>query len=260
MGLIDGYLGGVNSAPKIAAGEEFSASFLQQIKGLQAQASEAAQPSSVLEKIADLIKGQGGQDFSALLGDSLPQIKQQIQAQDINLDETMTALKEVLAQLDSLSTDNTLPTDTLQDLAAKLEPSTITDTKVVAQGIKNSGDLASKLSSPLTQTNDPSVSAPLSETKVVVNNNQGDLIDDNTLDLAFNLSSSLTQTNEPTVLKNYEPRSSSGIEEAHEQVVQGDIVDVQPETINIIMQQAQLMSETDDQTIAQNVQVTRHNY
>jgi F0F1-type ATP synthase epsilon subunit len=82
------------------------------------------------------------------------------------------------------------------------------------------------------------------------------LIDDNTLDLAFNLSSSLTQTNEPTVLKNYEPRSSSGIEEAHEQVVQGDIVDVQPETINIIMQQAQLMSETDDQTIAQNVQVT----
>jgi flagellar hook-length control protein FliK len=249
-------LGGVNSAPKIAAGEEFSASFLQQIKGLQAQASEAAQPSSVLEKIADSIKGQGGQDFSALLGDSLPQIKQQIQAQDINLDETMTALKEVLAQLDSLSTDNTLPTDTLQDLAAKLEPSTITDTKVVAQGIKNSGDLASKLSSPLTQTNDPSVSAPLSETKVVVNNNQGDLIDDNTLDLAFNLSSSLTQTNEPTVLKNYEPRSSSGIEEAHEQVVQGDIVDVQPETINIIMQQAQLMSETDDQTIAQNVQVT----
>ncbi len=319
-------LGGVNSAPKIAAGEEFSASFLQQIKGLQAQAPETTQPSNVLEKIADLIKGQGGQDFSALLGDSLPQIKQQVQ--DINLDETMTALKEILAQLDSLNTESSLPTD----FTAKLELGAMTDTKegaILEQGIQsfdnlvvqtsvplrdttvagtdpsaliddqadNTLDLASNLSNSFTQANEPSVSLPLSDTKVVstdqsalvddqtantldlasnlsnsftqanepsvslplsdtkvVSTDQSALVDDqtaNTLDLASNFNNSLTQTNEPTAMKS---RYDSDIEENHEQITQGDPVDMQPEAINITVQQAQIMSETDNQTVAQNVQ------
>ena len=263
---------GLNSAPSMAAGEEFSASFLQQIKGLEAQAYETTQSDSVLEKIAALIKGQEGQDFSALLGESLPQIKQQMQAQDINLDETMTALKDILAQLDSLNIDGQLPVPSLQGFTTKLESGAMTDTGAdvlasVGQGIKNSDNLVSQVSS---------VSVPLGEnvpankltdeisgndlTKALASNDQEDLTGSqaiNVLDLASNLTSSLTQLNQPAVLKTHEPRHYSGTEEVNEQVDQELIVDMQATATNISMQQAQVMPEADDQAIAQNAQAAR---
>jgi len=252
--------GGLNNSPRMATGEEFSASFLQQIKGLQAQVPETTQPGSVLEKIAGLIKGQEGQDFSSLLGDALPQIKQQIQAQDINLDETMTALKDILAQLDSLGIDSKLPT-TIDALAAKLEPRAMTDTGAevstsVGQGIKSSDNLVSQT---------PSLSVPLSD-NVLANKltNEASVdnlvrqepsllvpLSDNVLDLDSNLSSSLTQVNQPAVLKVHEPRHYSGTDKADEQAEQEIIVDSEPVAINVVMQQAQVMTETDGQAIAQ---------
>jgi len=259
--------GGLNSAPSMAAGEEFSASFLQQIKGLQAQPSETTQPSSVLEKIADLIKGKEGQDFSALLGDALPQIKQQMQAQDVNLDETMAALKDILAQLDSLNIDSQFPSSTIQGLTAKLEQGAMTGAEVLAsvgQGIKSSDNLVSQT---------PSVSVPLSGnvpankltgkaskndiSNALTSNDQEVLASDqaiNALDLASNLSSSLTQVNQPSVLKTHEPRHYSGTEEVNEQMNQELIVDTQAVATNVSMQQAQVMAETDDQAIVQNAQ------
>jgi len=269
LATVNDSAGGLNSAPSMAAGEEFSASFLQQIKGLQAQSSETTQPSSVLEKIADLIKGKEGQDFSALLGDALPQIKQKMQAQDVNLDETMAALKDILAQLDSLNIDSKLPASTPQGLAAKLELGAMTDAGAevltsVGQGIKSSENLVSQT---------PSVSVPLSGnvpankltgkasendiSNALTNNDQEVLAGDqaiNALDLASNLSSSLTQVNQPSVLKTHEPRHYSGTEEVNEQMDQELIVDTQAVATNASMQQAQVMTETDDQAIVQNAQ------
>jgi len=269
LATVNDSAGGLNSAPSMAAGEEFSASFLQQIKGLQAQSSETTQPSSVLEKIADLIKGKEGQDFSALLGDALPQIKQKMQAQDVNLDETMAALKDILAQLDSLNIDSKLPASTPQGLAAKLELGAMTDAGAevltsVGQGIKSSDNLVSQT---------PSVSVPLSGnvpankltgkasendiSNALTNNDQEVLAGDqaiNALDLASNLSSSLTQVNQPSVLKTHEPRHYSGTEEVNEQMDQELIVDTQAVATNASMQQAQVMTETDDQAIVQNAQ------
>ncbi|GEM_PF-2208533 len=259
LATVNDSAGRLNSAPSMGAGEEFSASFLQQIKGLQAQASETTQSGSVLEKIAGLIKGKEGQDFSALLGDALPQIKQQMQAQDINLDETMAALKDILAQLDSLNIDSKLPASTPQGLAAKLEPGAMTDTGAevltsVGQGIKSSDNLVSQA---------PSLSVPLSEndmTNALTSNDQEALASDqaiNTHDLASNLSSSLTQVNQPSLLKTHEPRHYSGTDKTDEQAEQEIIVDTQAVATNVSMQQAQVMSETDDQAIAQNAQAAR---
>ncbi|NOQ80956.1 MAG: hypothetical protein GQ548_00340, partial [Methylophaga sp.] len=285
LATVNDSAGRLNSGPSMAAGEEFSASFLQQIKGLQAQSSETTQPSSVLEKIADLIKGKEGQDFSALLGDALPQIKQQMQAQDVNLDETMAALKDILAQLDSLNIDSELPASTPQGLAAKLELGAMTDAGAevltsVGQGIKSSDNLVSQapsLSVPLSDnalankltdeasvdnlvSQKPVLSVPLSEndmTNVLTSNDQEALAGDqaiNTFDLASNLTSSLTQINQPSVLKTHEPRHYSGTDKTDEQVEQELIVDTQTVATNVSMQQAQVMPETDDQAIAQNAQ------
>jgi len=288
LATVNDSAGRLNSAPSMGAGEEFSASFLQQIKGLQAQASETTQSGSVLEKIAGLIKGKEGQDFSALLGNALPQIKQQMQAQDINLDETMAALKDILAQLDSLNIDSKLPASTPQGLAAKLEPGAMTDTGAevltsVGQGIKSSDNLVSQapsLSVPLSDnalvnkltgeasvdnlvSQKPVLSVPLSEndmTNALTSNDQEALAGDqaiNTHDLASNLSSSLTQVNQPSLLKTHEPRHYSGTDKTDEQAEQEIIVDTQAVATNVSMQQAQVMSETDDQAIAQNAQAAR---
>ena len=288
LATVNDSAGRLNSAPSMGAGEEFSASFLQQIKGLQAQASETTQSGSVLEKIAGLIKGKEGQDFSALLGNALPQIKQQMQAQDINLDETMAALKDILAQLDSLNIDSKLPASTPQGLAAKLEPGAMTDTGAevltsVGQGIKSSDNLVSQapsLSVPLSDnalvnkltgeasvdnlvSQKPVLSVPLSEndmTNALTSNDQEALASDqaiNTHDLASNLSSSLTQVNQPSLLKTHEPRHYSGTDKTDEQAEQEIIVDTQAVATNVSMQQAQVMSETDDQAIAQNAQAAR---
>jgi len=288
LATVNDSAGRLNSAPSMGAGEEFSASFLQQIKGLQAQASETTQSGSVLEKIAGLIKGKEGQDFSALLGDALPQIKQQMQAQDINLDETMAALKDILAQLDSLNIDSKLPASTPQGLAAKLESGAMTDTGAevltsVGQGIKSSDNLVSQapsLSVPLSDnalvnkltgeasvdnlvSQKPVLSVPLSEndmTNALTSNDQEALAGDqaiNTHDLASNLSSSLTQVNQPSLLKTHEPRHYSGTDKTDEQAEQEIIVDTQAVATNVSMQQAQVMSETDDQAIAQNAQAAR---
>ena len=256
LATVNDSAGGLNGGPSMRAGEEFSASFLQQIKGLQAQSSETTQPGSVLEKIAGLIKGKEGQDFSALLGDALPQIKQQMQAQDVNLDETMAALKDILAQLDSLNIDNKLPASTRQGLAAKLELGVMTDAGAevltsVGQGIKSSDNLVSQ---------DPSLSVPLSENDMTNALDQEALAGDqaiNTLDLASNLTSSLTQVNQLAVLKTHEPRHYSGTDKTDEQVEQESIVDTQSVVTNVSMQQAQVMPETDDQAIAQNAQAAR---
>ncbi|MDF1583763.1 MAG: flagellar hook-length control protein FliK [Methyloprofundus sp.] len=262
--------GGLSNSPRMATGEAFSAAFLQQIKGLQAQASETTKPSSVLEKIADLIKGQEGQDFSILLGDSLPQIKQQMQAQAINLDETMTALKDILAQLDSLNIDSKLPDSTLQGLAAKLESEAITDTgaevlvSVDGQEIANEEGLVSQI---------PSLSAPLKAnvstnklthevsgselTRTLVSNDQEMVIDKqaiHTLDLAADLSSSLTQVNQPAVLQAHDSPDYSGADENDKQAEQEIIVDAQPVAINLAMQQTESMTATDNQAIAQTAQ------
>ncbi len=288
LATVNDSAGGLNGGPRMGAGEEFSASFLQQIKGLQAQSSETTQPSSVLEKIAGLIKGKEGQDFSALLGDALPQIKQQMQAQDVNLDETMAALKDILAQLDSLNIDNKLPASTRQGLAAKLELGAMTDADAevltsVGQGIKSSDNLVSQapsLSVPLSDnalankltgeasvdnlvSQKPVLSVPLSEndmTNALTSNDQEALAGDqaiNTLDLASNLTSSLTQVNQLAVLKTHEPRHYSGTDKTDEQVEQESIVDTQALVTNVSMQQAQVMPETGDQAIAQNAQAAR---
>jgi len=290
--------GGLNNAPRMATGEGFSTSFLQQIKGLQVQSPETTQSGSVLEKIADLIAGQEGQDFSALLGDSLPQIKQQMQAQDINLDETMATLKDILAQLDSLSIDSKLPASTLQGLAAKLESVVMTDTGAevlasVGRGIKSSENLVSQpssLSVPLSDsvpanklTNEVSVDSAVNQTsslsvslsdnvsvvkltdkvaesditKALASDDQEVLVSDqaiNTLDLSSSLPSSLAHVNQPAVLKAHEPRHYSGTDKADEQAEQEIIVDAEPVAINVAMQQAQGMTEADDQAIAQNTQ------
>jgi len=285
LATVNDSAGGLNGGPSMGAGEEFSASFLQQIKGLQAQSSETTQPGSVLEKIAGLIKGKEGQDFSALLGDALPQIKQQMQAQDVNLDETMAALKDILAQLDSLNIDNKLPASTRQGLAAKLELGVMTDAGAevltsVGQGIKSSDNLVSQdpsLSVPLSDnalankltgeasvdnlvSQKPVLSVPLSENDMTNALDQEALAGDqaiNTLDLASNLTSSLTQVNQLAVLKTHEPRHYSGTDKTDEQVEQESIVDTQSVVTNVSMQQAQVMPETDDQAIAQNAQAAR---
>jgi len=97
----------------------FDSSFLEQIKSLQAKGD--LQEGGALEKIAGLIEGQG-QSFSALLGDKLPQIKQNIKAQDINLDETMAALKDVLANLDALKKPSQLPVGLSHDSPSEMRP------------------------------------------------------------------------------------------------------------------------------------------
>jgi len=273
---------GLNSAPSMGVGEEFSASFLQQIKDLQVQSPETTQPSSVLEKIADLIKEQEGQDFSALLGDSLPQIKQQMQAQDINLDETMTALKDILVQLDSLNIDGKLFEPNLQGFTTKLEqegansdglvnqvPSLLTPLSADVSANKLTDEVS--VDNLVSQTSSLSVSLNVDVsgnkithelagnelTKVLANNDQQILIDDQAiseLDLASSLTSSLPQVNQPAVLKAYEPSHYSGTEEVNEQVDQELIVDTQAVATNVSMQQAQVVIGTDDQAIAQNAQ------
>jgi len=273
---------GLNSAPSMGVGEEFSASFLQQIKDLQVQSPETTQPSSVLEKIADLIKEQEGQDFSALLGDSLPQIKQQMQAQDINLDETMTALKDILVQLDSLNIDGKLFEPNLQGFTTKLEqegansdglvnqvPSLLTPLSADVSANKLTDEVS--VDNLVSQTSSLSVSLNVDVsgnkithelagnelTKVLANNDQQILIDDQAiseLDLASSLTSSLPQVNQPAVLKAYEPSHYSGTEEVNEQVDQELIVDTQAVATNVSMQQAQVVTGPDDQAIAQNAQ------
>ena len=273
---------GLNSAPSMGVGEEFSASFLQQIKDLQVQSPETTQPSSVLEKIADLIKEQEGQDFSALLGDSLPQIKQQMQAQDINLDETMTALKDILAQLDSLNIDGKLSAPNLQGFTTKLEQEGANSDGLVNQVpsllAPLSADVsANKLTDEVSVDNLISQASSLSVSlnvdvsgnkithelagnelpKALANNDQQVLIGDQAiseLDLASNLTSALTQVNQPAVLKAHEPRHYSGTEEVNEQVDQELIVDTQAVATNVSMQQAQVVTGPDDQAIAQNAQ------
>ncbi|MBE0471710.1 MAG: flagellar hook-length control protein FliK [Methyloprofundus sp.] len=270
VAMVSDSSGGLNNSPRMATGEKFSAAFLQQIKGLQAQASETTKPSSVLEKIADLIKGQEGQDFSILLGDSLPQIKQQMQAQAINLDETMTALKDILAQLDALSIDSKLPAATLQGLAAKLESGAITDTgaevlaSVDGQERANEeglvGDMLSVSAALAANVSADKLTHEVSGndlTKTLVSNAQETDIDKQaigTLDLAADLSSSLTQVNQPAVLKAHEPRHYSGADEDDKQAEQDIIVDAQPVAINLAMQQTESMTATDDQAIAQTAQ------
>ncbi|MCF7972053.1 MAG: flagellar hook-length control protein FliK [Methylococcaceae bacterium] len=285
--------GALNNGSRIATGAEFSASFLQQIKSLQSQTSEITQPGSVLEKIAGLIKGPEGQDFSALLGDALPQIKQQMQAQDINLDETMTALKAIVAQLDALNIDNKLPVMT-QGLAAKLEQGGVmvdTQPEVLAsteQGINNSEHLESETSSLLTPVSDdepvnkltlemdennlpsanlesetPSLLTPVSDEEPVnkltlemdENNlpkaSSGNDQAVNTLDLVANFSNALTQVNPPSALKADEPRHYSDTDNIEEQIEQDVMTDAQLVAINVVMPQAHMMTETDNQTIAQ---------
>jgi len=273
---------GLNSAPSMGVGEEFSASFLQQIKDLQVQSPETTQPSSVLEKIADLIKEQEGQDFSALLGDSLPQIKQQMQAQDINLDETMTALKDILAQLDSLNIDGKLSAPNLQGFTTKLEQEGANSDGLVNQVpsllAPLSADVsANKLTDEVSVDNLISQASSLSVSlnvdvsgnkithelggdelpKALASNDQQVLIGDQAiseLDLASNLTSALTQVSQPAVLKAHEPRHYSGTEEVNEQVGQELIVDTQAVATNVSMQQAQVVTGTDDQAIAKNAQ------
>lgn len=95
----------------------FTASLMQQLALLQGNLAKNANFNVDAGVLADLqakagaldghVAGQGVQNFAALFGTALPTAKKV--GQDINLDDTLSALADVLQTLQWLGTDSTVP-------------------------------------------------------------------------------------------------------------------------------------------------------
>jgi len=97
--------GSVSKPSSVSTDIEFSHSFLTQMQALQksGEIPKDIRESRTFQKMTRLIADSEGQSTSVLLGEKLPQIKE---VKDINLDKTMTTLKGILGQLETLSKNN----------------------------------------------------------------------------------------------------------------------------------------------------------
>jgi len=86
---------------KAQPGNEVDSSFQEQMNDIQEkqESAEELETGTALEKRAGLINDHDRQFFADLLGATLPQINENMQAQELDLDETLSVLEDVLAHL-----------------------------------------------------------------------------------------------------------------------------------------------------------------